>query len=140
MQKILAALKTLSKGSVANIVTKFAGNTPGYNWTVQDGRLPSNTNGETNNLYDSETGTVTTTFDSKKFTGATDLSIARTILHESVHAYLVSFFGYNRLNANATYPTMLQDWMNSKKPNLNTVQHNEMVRSFIIDIANALEE
>ncbi|WP_221887757.1 hypothetical protein [Chitinophaga polysaccharea] len=140
MQKILAALKTLSKGSVANIVTKFAGNTPGYNWTVQDGRLSSNTNGETNSLYDSKTGTVTTTIDSKKFTSATDLSIARTILHESVHAYLVSFFGYEALNANATYPTMLQDWMKSKKPNLNTVQHNEMVRSFIIDIANALEE
>lgn len=91
MQKILADLKNLTNGKVSQIIQKFSGTTPGYNWEMKDGALPSSENAGTSPSYDRATGTVTTTFDSQKFTNASDLSIARTILHESVYAYLITY-------------------------------------------------
>jgi len=109
MQLILTDIKNLSNGSVAGIIQKFSGNDPGYNWNMKDGTLPANVNAQTTSGYDRTTGTVTTTFDSQKFSNASDLSIARTILHESVHAYLVAYFENNRGDQNAfakSYPEL----------------------------------
>src|SRR5690606_16594293 len=88
MKSILINLTNLTTG-VGHIVTTFAGNTPGYNWEVKDGSLNGQT-GSTSTHYNTSTGTATTTFDSQAWPDATDLSWARTILHESVHAYVVA--------------------------------------------------
>ena len=137
MQPIVADLKNITKG-VGSIVTKFAGNNQGWNWTLQDGSLPGGTNANTSQQYNTSTGTVTTTFDASKFTNATNLSIARTILHESVHAYLVVYFRTDPLAASRTYSQLLQDYYQHN--NANTAHHIEMTRSFVNEIALALEE
>ena len=51
MKAILANIKNLSNGSVAGIIQKFTGETPGYNWTMVDGPLPSTVNGQTSTYY-----------------------------------------------------------------------------------------
>lgn len=138
LKAILNNLKNVTSG-VGSIVTTFAGNTPGYNWEVKDGTLSGQTaSTDPPANYNSTTGTITTTFDSQAWLNATDLSWARTMLHESVHAYLSSYYKINRPNWIATYPQMVQDWATLQ--NWNDVQHEEISRSLINPIATALED
>jgi len=97
-------------------------------------------NAQTKYPYDFVNKQVKTVFDSNKYIDATDISIARTILHESVHAFLVTIFAWDPLQANVTYSTMVQDWQKRRRPDLNDIQHDEMVRTFVNDIADALQE
>ncbi len=136
MQTILKDLKTLSNGSIAGIITKFAGQSPSFNWKLTNGPLPTNINATTSQIYTA--GTVTSVFDNQKMTSSSDLSIARTILHESVHAYLVAYLRSDPNAATKTYAQLLLDYQTLK--DANTSHHIEMTRSFVNDIALALNE
>jgi hypothetical protein len=137
MQSILDSIKNLSNGSVAGIIQKFSGNSPGYNWVLKDGRLLPGKNAATPDRY--KNGTVTTVFDSEKFIRSTDLSIAKTILHESVHAYLVALYREDNALATATYPDYVEKYAMDKANN-NLLQHNVIVDNFVTDIGIALKE
>lgn len=138
LKNILNNLKNVNTG-VGAIVTKFADSIPGYNWEVKDGDLSGGT-GATDPPanYDHSTGTITTTLDSQAWKDATDLSWARTILHESIHAYLASQFAISRPNWIATYPEMVEDW--GQLQNWNDVHHEEIARSIVNDISLSLQE
>lgn len=124
--------------SPGNMVLTFTNNwnSTNYNWTVKSGTLDGLTVGNTSSNYNITTG-ITTIFDSQEFPDATDLSWAKTILHESVHAYLVTYFKTNRPGWVATYPEMIKDW--EAKPDLNAVHHEEIARSLVKSIGMALE-
>lgn len=139
MTAVLDGIRGLSSGRIADIIHKFAGQTPGYNWNVQNGTLPTGTNGATNN-YDRSTNSVTTTFDAGQFGQATDLSIARTIMHESVHAYLGAFFADDPNLAGAAYSDMVMAYATHVNATANDLQHDEMVRGWVQDIADALQQ
>ena len=120
------------------MVAKFSGNFPGYNWEVKSGSLSgetARTDAPTN--YNAQTGTMTTTFDSQGWSNATNLSWARTLIHESIHAYLAASYKINRPNYIATYPQMVQDW--GIKQNWNDVHHEEIARSLVSLVGAALE-
>ncbi|MEP1260017.1 hypothetical protein [Algoriphagus sp.] len=85
IKDILIDLKSLTTG-VGNIVSQFAGDTPGYNWVVKSSDTGLS-NASTSTSYNNG---VSTSFSSTNLSNATDISIARTILHESVHAYFVT--------------------------------------------------
>ncbi|WP_367864507.1 hypothetical protein [Pedobacter sp. WC2423] len=136
-KKALEKLKYIDRACLPNLVTAFAGTTPGYNWKMQDG-ITNGNNAVTSNIYNSSTGTVTTTFNSANFKGGSDLAIAKTILHESVHAYLVAYFKVDPLSAQKTFSQYLQDFNSTTRPDLNDLQHNEMVRNFIGSVAGNL--
>ncbi|MCL6266039.1 hypothetical protein [Flagellimonas myxillae] len=138
LKKILNNLKQ-SKTGVGNIIVKFAGNSPDFNWEVLDGSLAGGT-GQTSNRYNRSTGTVTTIFDSQRWKNATELSWARTMLHESVHAYIVASFGANYINASKTYASLYNDFLNKTYPNNNATHHAEMARNFVKDIGLSLRE
>jgi hypothetical protein len=89
-------------------------------------------------LYNKSTGTISTTFDSQAWLNATELSWARTILHESIHAYLSVYFSSDPKNFVLTYSQMVQDW--GTLQNWNDVHHEEFARSLVNQIANSLEE
>lgn len=131
-------IKNLNTGKVSDIIYKLSGTSPGYNWKIKEGNLPPNHWGSTDPIYSN--GFITTTFDYNKLKNATDLAAAVTIMHESVHAYLTAFFNSDRILANKTYPEMLDEWIKEKHPDLNQVQHNQMVISFKQDISDALKE
>ena len=144
MQDELDDLKLIDKG-VGKIIQDFAidnldpeglGN---LNWEVKDGFLADGVNGNTSQLYNTTTKTVTTTFDSRKFDQATDLSVGRVILHEAVHAYIISHFRNDGLDANKTYPDLVKDIVLQNYPDQNVAQHAEFVRNFVNGIASALE-
>jgi len=140
MKQVLKSINNLQNGSIPKIIRLFSGNAPGYNWKLVDGVLPAGTNGRTDGNYNGGIQGVVTTFDSQKYTAASDLAIARTIMHESVHAFLVDYFHTNTLMAQATYPELVQQWINTKNPSLNDIQHDDMVNTFIGQIASSLAE
>jgi hypothetical protein len=137
MKTVLDSIKKLSNGSVAGIIQKFSGETAGYNWTLKDGILPPGANAATPDKF--KNGGVTTTFDSYKFQNSTDLGIARVILHESIHAYLVALYKDDPTIVNATYPEYFEKYTMNKANN-NIYQHNEFTKSFISDLGVALKE
>ena len=116
----------------------FAGNTPNYNWNLKSGYLGGTDTGVTNSKYDILTSSINTTLDSKTWSDATDLSWARSILHESIHAYLATRFAIDRKDFISSYSTMVSEWgvMND----WNKLHHEEIARSIVNDVALALEE
>ena len=137
MKTILKDLKGLNKG-VAEIIKKFAGNTPGFNWVAKDGNLTGGT-GQTKVSYNRVNKTATSTFDSQAWPNASDMSWARTMLHESIHAYIVASFGVNYTQAQLTFADYFREYQNSRNPNLNDLQHAEIVRNYVNDIAVSLK-
>ncbi|MEY5068642.1 MAG: hypothetical protein RLZ47_504, partial [Bacteroidota bacterium] len=135
---VLADVKNLSDGSVAGIIQGFAGEVSLYNWEMKNGNLPADENASTNPIYNKNTGRVITIFDSQKFKDASDLAVARTIMHEAVHAYLVTYFATNRAGFMGDYSKMVDEW--EIYFNWNDVHHEEFARSIVNQISIALSE
>ncbi|GCC50823.1 hypothetical protein SanaruYs_10410 [Chryseotalea sanaruensis] len=135
MQIIISDLKNISQGSVGQIIQKFSGNIPGYNWEVKNGTLPGAENANTLIQFNTLTGTVTTIFDSNKFSNASNLSIARTLLHESIHAYVVAVT-FNTLTDPTKRAQLLgPDWLTVAI----NYGHDFITNNYLIPIADALE-
>lgn len=136
LKKILDNLKKTAS-SQGNMISNFSGSTEStnFNRTVQTGSLKGQT-GSTSPSYNAVTG-ITTTFDSDNYTEATDLSWARTIHHEAIHAYLITYFATSRPSWNATYPEMIKDWV--IKQNWKDVHHEEIGRSLVTYVGDAPE-
>lgn len=136
LKQILAGITTLKTGKIGVIIKIFLGNTVNWNWVVSEGTLPKNVNGMTQLASD---GAITTV-DYDKLKGATNLSVARTIIHEMIHAYLLLYFQNDNINASKDYPEIVIAWQASKKPDYNKIQHAEIEKSFVEDIAESLNE
>lgn len=89
-------------------------------------------------LYDPSNESITTVFDNNAWPNATDISWARTIMHEAIHAYLAIYFQINRPDWIAKYPEMVEEW--GELQNWNDVHHEEISRSLVSEIAIALKE
>ncbi|QNK64820.1 hypothetical protein H7F33_10210 [Pedobacter sp. PAMC26386] len=139
-KNVLNNLKNMDKGCIPNLVRVFAGTTPGYNWKMQDGQISANQNAVTSSSYNRTDGTVTTTFNSQNFKSGSDLAIAKTILHESAHAYLVSYFMVDQVSASKTYSEYYDAYISAKNPDMNAIQHDQVVKSFIGSIAVLLKQ
>ncbi|MCK0161314.1 hypothetical protein [Allomuricauda sp. F6463D] len=133
LKTILQDLKTLNRG-VGYVLQMFASNTPGFNWEVKDGSLGGAT-GTTSTKYNKLTGTVTTTFDSQAWGNATDLSWARTMMHESIHSYVVAS-SYNAATIAQKQALLGPDWASAY---LN-YGHEYIANNYIKPIADSLQE
>jgi hypothetical protein len=135
---ILDKIKALSEGKIASIVTAFSGTAPNWNWTVNDALTNSNNVGETDPSITN--GNITTSLNWSIMQNYTDLAAARTMMHEVVHAYLVAYFANDPTAAQKDYAQLYEDYLSDKYPNMGTAQHEEMGRSFVDQIANALQQ
>ena len=136
LKQILADVIKIKKGKIGEIVSKFLKNTSHWVWIIVEGGLPENVNGQTTLTSDG----ALTILDYDKLQTATNLAVARILIHEMVHAYLTLYFKYDAINAIMDYPAILNAWATAKDPDLNKIQHDEMERSFIDEIALALDE
>jgi hypothetical protein len=134
MYNVLSFLKGLTNGSVAGVIQKFSGAIPGYNWELVNTSLPNNENAATATKINSQ-GYITTQFDATKFGNSTDLSVARTILHESIHAYVVAV-QYNTASVSDRVLLLGPDWMTV----VNNYGHDYITNNYLTPIALALEE
>lgn len=126
-------------GLLAFVVNQFGGDNTKYNWALQNGSLSLGTYGSTG-PYDKQHHFVTTTFDADQWRNASDLSIARTMLHEAVHAYLLSYFADDRLLATAQYGALSDAYTAAGVANTNIPQHNFIAQDLRDDIAYALRQ
>jgi hypothetical protein len=136
IKAILTQIKNLKNGKVGEIINKFSSEIPNWNWKLKEGTLSTNVNGTTTLMA----GGAITMLDYNKLQGATNIAIARTIIHESIHAYLTVYFRYDPVNAQKDYPGMLRAWQRAKHPDYNEIQHDQMEKSFVDEIAAALKE
>ena len=141
LKNVLSELKNSTKGA-GWIINKFATDTVDYNWSLQSSQEPltNNANASTSSLFDSSTKTISTKFDINKFKSSSDLSVARTMLHESIHAYLIAKFRNDYLGASKSYPELVSDHLNEVYVDMNNLHHAEFVRQFVMDIAESLED
>lgn len=136
LKQILAVITTLKAGKIGAIINIFLSNVTNWNWVITEGSLPENVNGRTQLT----SGVAVTTLDYGKLKNATNLSVARTMIHEMIHAYLTLYFQYDAINANKEYPEILTAWQASEKPDYNKIQHAEIEKDFVEDIAESLNE
>lgn len=136
LKGVLFDIKNLKDGKMGEILAKFSATDARWVWKVREGSLPPNTNA----ITQIKPGGVVTTLNYSNLKGATKLSVARTLIHEMIHAYLVLYFRYDS-TANATYPRMVAAYRAQiPAPQLNDVHHQEMAVSFVDEIALALRE
>ncbi len=136
LKQILADVIKIKEGKIGEIISKFLSNTPNWVWIIYEDVLPENINGITQITSEG----VLTILDDGKFEDATNLSAARTIIHEMIHAYLTLYFMYDAADAHKDYPAIVNAWATSKDQDYNKIQHDEIERSFIGEIAMALDE
>lgn len=136
MKRVLAGIINLKKGKIGEIIQKFSRPDQKWVWKVKEGNLPTHTNAKTERTREG----VLTTLDYGKLKRASTLSVARTIIHEMVHAYLVLYFQLDGLNANKEYPEIVRAWQVTPDPDLNSIHHAEMANSLVDDIALAVKE
>lgn len=137
---VLSNMQMLNNGLLAFIVQKFGGTSTGYNWRLKAGSLPTGTFGSTGS-YNRTSKVIETTFDSYQMRNSTDLSVARTMLHESVHAYLRTYFFNTPLYVRTSYPDLIAAWdLGRLGTNPNIYHHNEMGQGWIGDLAWALKQ
>jgi len=141
LEKILNALKGIDSGKIADIIKKFSGEVPGWDLHFDENfTLTIGDNAQTD--PDLLNGKVMVHLNFDNLSKATDLSVARTMIHECIHAYLTAFFSNDPILANATYPDQFEAWF-TKEANgqsVGSTQHDLMVAQFLGDIATALEQ
>lgn len=136
LKEVLAEISYLKEGKVGEIIQRFSGANPAWVWTVREGYLPLSTNAETRLTPQG----VVTTLNYGTLKSATRLSVARTLIHEMIHAYLVLYFRTNKAAASA-YPRIAAAYRGVvPEPDQNEVHHREMALSFVGEIAAALRE
>lgn len=141
MKQVLAELKNLNGNTVADIIKKFAGEVPAYNL---------NFNVENNNDYskiarvdpqvNSNFVTIWLNINRDAIGNVTDLAVAATILHESVHAYLVASSFDDPAAMQLSYPELFDKKARLINNIQNDKQHEIMTKDFIKDIAISLKE
>lgn len=134
LTKIFNDVINLTKGNIAKLLDQFSSNNPSWIWIVQESKLPENINAFTTFTDEG----VVTRLDYQKLNGATRLSVARTIIHEMLHAYLTLYFRNDGINANRDFPLIVLAWATAVDPDYNEIQHAQIELSFVDDITEAL--
>lgn len=140
VDSIVNDLKTMKNGKFSEIISKFSGLNPApenFNWEISKGNLPTNTPGGTRTIVSD--GLVTTTLNENDLSISTDLSLAKTIIHESFHAYLVYVYRYRDIDK--SYVNLVDTYFKDFGNNLNNAHHNLIANTNMIkDISSALKE
>jgi hypothetical protein len=136
LKRILAEVVTIRGGKIGKIIEKLESHSPNWSWVVREGSLPKYVNGKTKLIPEGALSIL----DYDQLENATNLSIARTIIHEMVHAYLSLYFRYEQMEAIREYPAIYSAWQIKKYADYNQIQHDEIEKTFLIDIAFALKE
>jgi hypothetical protein len=144
-----------SANSIRTIINQFAGENSQFSWTLE-------TSSE-NNFENSNNSAETSWLNGNKFfyrtrigsnysSSATKLSIARTLIHEGIHAYILSYIdlatqgGVDTQQSIKMFPELWNDLVARKYGDPNTssgwnlYHHQEMARNYVNTIADALAQ
>lgn len=126
-------LREQRTGFWGKVIYDFADETPSFKWSITTGTTPAGKAAITNA---DPTGKITTTISNIYLSEATNISVARTMLHEAAHAFLV--YKFTSQATQKEYPQLYQDYILAGAVTA-TAQHQEIARSFVNDIASILK-
>lgn len=146
---ILDSIRNIGNGSISSMIYFMSLQVPAFNWEIREVTSLSSPYTTANALttLDLFNPFATTELNQSVMGNATDISVARTILHESVHAFL---FNWTRNNNQLTqaqkdsifdmpFAKKLRRYIQLKNPYDNNVQHNFIAVQFKNDIKNTLK-
>lgn len=138
--------RLLQQMQLPNIILDLFNNDAGYSLTIETGDLPPDPitglrpNAQTSSpvpstVPASDVFNITISLNNNYLDSATDLAIARTMIHELIHAY----FSYlRRSQPQSDIASQLQILMNDATLSPVDPEHTVMASSFVNSIANAL--
>ena len=132
LNNIFNKLKVVANGKISEIFSKFRGNNPvpeNYNWKVVTGSCSNGASACTNPSISN--GTSFTKIDTLTTKNATDFSMARTFIHEAIHAYLVSVYRFRNIDKN--YVTLMKEFAKDYNNNANDIHHRLFIEENLID-------
>jgi hypothetical protein len=150
---VLDKLKNLSGGDITNMLKRFTPPGSVFNINMSVGKVNSNANwAETTPLNGSRTD-INMVFNENYINGTnyssrpTDLSVATTMAHEVIHAYLISLLEENKAcgaSGICDFPTIYDAYVQqqiSKNPNLTVDEHHELIANkYVNTIAATIQE
>lgn len=140
LENVINDLKTLQNGKFGKVISQFAGTNPvplNYNWHVISGPMSATTIAGTNPTV--QNGIATTTINSNYINISTNLSIAKTLIHECFHAYLVSVYRYR--NIDKSYVNLLNQYAAQFNNIANDIHHHAFTLTNVVsEISIALKE
>lgn len=144
-KEIFSKLKTLQTNDIANILIHFGDLTSNYDWTIKTGTPNQNknvaaTNWTKNGVYFDYTTVIASSYSNQ----ATEMAIARTILHEMVHASLLSHIDDFKTGNTEDFMNFVVLWHYIKQTeasgNTEAAQHEFMAAKYITPLKEALKE
>jgi len=130
--------------SIENIVNQFAKENSNFNWKLET----SNTSVDATTDWDGQANNYLTKINPDYKNSATKLAIARTLIHEAIHAYTLSFIDLAKNGDPSlslkTFPELWNDLVAKKYGDSNTpsgwneYHHEEMARNYVNVISNAI--
>ncbi len=143
---ILSELKNLKQNNIAMIISRFGTPKSVYNWELISTLPSENINkADTKRRVGIDSYDYVTKIDSIYTTKATKISIARTILHEMLHAYMLSHIDDvkdGNISDVLSFPTLWQKLrsINAIPGSSLSAQHDQMAQKFIEPLKEALKE
>jgi hypothetical protein len=139
---IVEKLKKLKEGGFSKVISKLDG--------VLKGSIPVDINGSDNVNISNNAETTWGESDfnhlyidisNNYLNNATQLSIATTVMHEMVHAYLKTFIAENLFNGSEYLKNFSETWDAwSNFKNKPEAQHEDMTKIFLTTLAKGLQE
>ena len=120
--------------NLSGYIMDIFNNSSKYHLNFKVGTLASNKNAHT--FFNIDTRAFDITLNTSYISNATDLAIARTIIHESLHAYIKLIYHTQVLSS---LHESLDYLLSQNGDNPNTAQHILMTQQFLQGIANSLE-
>jgi len=142
MKNVLERLQMLKGNTVADIINKFSGYVPGYNLNFKMVNLSDISQVSGVETTVSKAGYVTINFNNNPdvVRNVTDLAVATTILHESIHAFIVAWAKDDPVNSKLAYPQLFEKYIQlSLNVDQNSLQHDIITKNFITDISTSLK-
>lgn len=146
---ILTQLKNLQSNDIATVLNRFGNPSSKYNWEIKTGTPSVASNAaETDWSRDSQGSAIdynyVTNISPSYKNSATKLSIARTILHEALHTYLISLVDDVVLTGSTdvtNFPLLWNALVNQTYDNNPNALHHEIIgRSFVDPLKDAIKE
>lgn len=148
--QILTELKNLQQNDIAMIISRFGTPNSVYDWEIKTANplINSNNDAETDWKRDSNDNALDynylTHIKPNYINQATQIAIARTILHEMLHAYLISLIDDALITGCSevtNFPILWNALVNKTyNNNPNRLHHEEISRKLITPLQDALKE
>lgn len=148
---ILNKLKNLGNGDIAEMLKRFSPDGSIYGTKMSTGQvINNNPNVLAQTKMDKNTGVINMVFSQDYIYGKgnpnppTDLSVATTMAHEIIHAYLISLLNEENKTVNDDFPTVYEAYVkqeSTKDPNVLPDAHHELIANkYVYAIAATIQE